>query len=116
MYFSVPADAICKDTRAFFFFFLWVPRYGVIAVAAHLAGLRRQSKFTGAAAGATAGAAPCARRICAELIFIHLVLDRRHATQTGILCLLNLQQHRSDMFGGGGVLTRPCTRVRVYPT
>lgn len=52
--FQHPADTICKDMRAF----LWVPRYEVIVLAAHLAGLSRQSKFNGAAA--TAGAATCA--------------------------------------------------------
>lgn len=60
--FQRPADAICKDMRAF----LWVRRYEVIVPAAHLAGLSRHSKFDRAAA--TAGAATCTARTLNYLV------------------------------------------------
>lgn len=60
--FQRPTDAIYKDMRAF----LWVPRYEVMVLAAHLAGLSCQSKFDGAAA--TAGAAPCTAHATKSLV------------------------------------------------
>lgn len=85
--------------------FLWVPRYEVIALAAHLAGLRCQSKFIGAATGATAGAAACATRSS-----VNLSRADFHSSGLGSpTCQTNRDQgsfvcstcnrHRADMFG-----------------
>lgn len=112
--FQRPADAICKDMRAF----LWVPRYEVIVLAAHLAGLSRQSKFNGAAA--TAGAATCAARTLNSslnfcwAVFIRLVLVGQHAGQPGIHSFLPLQQHRAVVGVPSKACWQVCAHVCVY--
>lgn len=104
--------------------FLWVPRYEVIALAAHLAGPRRQSKFTGAATGATAGAAACAEALLGEFVrgrfpFIWLGFADTPNKQGSFVCSASDStgtRCSGGPVGGAFARPRPHARRRVYPT